>query len=107
MQHGLREFWQPMFIGICGYCGRSGYLHDPVRGDCHMKSDEPYVNAAPYGFCPVCGARGRMREQRLGGDDICEHGHRYPSRLAKYDGNVKMDVSGRNVDWVDVLAGRT
>ncbi|MCZ4270938.1 hypothetical protein [Maritalea porphyrae] len=33
----------------------------------------------PYGFCPVCGAAGRMRERRPFGNDECENGHTYPS----------------------------
>jgi hypothetical protein len=35
-----------------------------------------------YGYCPKCGAMGKMRERRIGGDDICFNGHRYPSRTS-------------------------
>lgn len=35
-----------------------------------------------YGHCPVCGAPGRARERRLGGNDICERGCVYPSAKA-------------------------
>lgn len=50
LQYGLREFWQPMFVGVCGYCKRRGYLHDPVRGDCHMK--EPHIHTPAHDFDP-------------------------------------------------------
>lgn len=33
-----------------------------------------------YGYCPMCGARGRYRERRPNGNTTCEKGHRYPSR---------------------------
>lgn len=36
-----------------------------------------------YGYCPICNAPGYSRERRPGGDDICTHGHKYPSRDAK------------------------
>lgn len=35
-----------------------------------------------YGFCPVCGAKGKTRERRPNGDDTCESGHKYPSSTA-------------------------
>ena len=35
-----------------------------------------------YGFCPTCGHPGVKRERRPDGDDTCEHGHVYPSRMA-------------------------
>lgn len=35
-----------------------------------------------YGYCPKCGAPGKLRERRLNGDDICENQHRYPSASA-------------------------
>ena len=37
---------------------------------------------APYGYCPVCGAKGVQRERRPNGDDKCSLGHTYPSVLA-------------------------
>ncbi len=37
---------------------------------------------APYGYCPLCGEKGRMRERGLNGDDICINRHKYPSRDA-------------------------
>lgn len=38
--------------------------------------------AAPYGYCPICGEKGRSRERRLNGDDMCYNGHNYPSIAA-------------------------
>lgn len=35
-----------------------------------------------YGYCPKCGAPGKMRERRLNGNDICQNGHTYPSASA-------------------------
>lgn len=35
-----------------------------------------------YGFCPKCGAPGKFRERRIDGNDICEKGHKYPSKSA-------------------------
>ena len=37
-----------------------------------------------YGSCPMCGAPGNSRERRPNGDDTCENGHKYPSRLATH-----------------------
>lgn len=33
-----------------------------------------------YGYCPICGAEGVLRERRMNGNDRCENGHIYPSR---------------------------
>lgn len=35
-----------------------------------------------YGYCPTCRAPGKARERRPDGDDICENGHKYPSKSA-------------------------
>lgn len=35
-----------------------------------------------YGYCPRCGSRGKLRERRPDGNDVCEAGHVYPSREA-------------------------
>lgn len=43
-----------------------------------VKSD-----SSPYGYCPVCGASGKMRERRMDGNDTCTNGHTYPSKNAK------------------------
>lgn len=37
------------------------------------------LQAAAYGFCPICGAPGTQRERRPNGNDICENGHEYKS----------------------------
>jgi len=37
---------------------------------------------AVYGYCPICGAEGVMRERRLNGYDKCAKGHTYPSSKA-------------------------
>jgi hypothetical protein len=33
----------------------------------------------PLGHCPLCGAPGKWRERRPGGNDGCANFHRYPS----------------------------
>ncbi len=38
------------------------------------------VPVAPYGFCPICGAKGVSRERRPDGNDRCSNGHTYPAR---------------------------
>jgi hypothetical protein len=35
-----------------------------------------------YGYCPLCGAAGKDRERRIGGNDTCAAGHVYPSRMS-------------------------
>jgi len=37
----------------------------------------------PYGVCPHCGGVVQERERRLNGNDTCENGHVYPSRLSQ------------------------
>ena len=39
----------------------------------------PPVHVAVYGYCPICGGAGVMRERRPNGDDKCTNGHKYPS----------------------------
>lgn len=34
-----------------------------------------------YGYCPHCHGVAISRERRPNGDDTCENGHKYPSRL--------------------------
>ena len=36
-----------------------------------------------YGYCPFCGAPGKMRERRPHGNDTCEDGHTYPSAASR------------------------
>jgi hypothetical protein len=49
-------------------------LSQPAQGGGEARS--------PYGYCPICGAKGAARERRLDGDDICAKNHKYPSRAA-------------------------
>jgi len=35
-----------------------------------------------YGYCPICGSKGILRERRMDGDDKCANGHKYPSKDA-------------------------
>lgn len=35
----------------------------------------------PYGYCPHCHGVATKRERRPNGNDTCENGHVYPSRL--------------------------
>lgn len=51
----------------------AGHLYD-VRQE---KALEPV-----YGFCPICGAPGYMRERRPDGDDTCVNKHTYKSATA-------------------------
>lgn len=44
--------------------------------------DPPY-RAAPYGYCPLCGAVGVERERRPNGNDKCANGHVYASDRAE------------------------
>ena len=41
-----------------------------------------------FGFCPICGAPGIMRERRPNGNDICENKHTYPSASATKTSDV-------------------
>lgn len=52
-----------------------------------------------YGYCPACGAPGRLRERRPGGNDTCENRHVYPSRDAI---RVKPDLSDA-LQWARAL----
>jgi ribosomal protein S17E len=49
-----------------------------------------------YGYCPICGAKGKSRERRINGDDRCENDHVYPSSTAlktppKNDSQISME----------------
>lgn len=62
-------------------------LEDLNPGDTFQFAPTPYhngetVNEAPYGYCPQCGAPGATRERCPDGNDVCQRGHTYPSRLA-------------------------
>ena len=44
-----------------------------------------------YGYCPICGAPGYNRERRLNGNDMCEKGHKYPSKDATREPKITED----------------
>ncbi len=44
-----------------------------------------FEDDAPYGLCPLCGAKGVSRERRPDGNDRCASGHVYPSKHAKME----------------------
>lgn len=50
---------------------------------------------AVYGFCPKCGAPGRLRERRWNGNDVCFNGHEYPSSKAIYPESVMVQQTGQ------------
>lgn len=46
-----------------------------------------------YGYCPICGMPGILRERRLNGNDKCQNGHTYPSKDAVYcKQNIKQQI---------------
>ena len=50
-----------------------------------MKYDLIHREPHPYGYCPDCGRPGVRRERRPDGNDQCQAGHTYPSRLAQHN----------------------
>ena len=44
--------------------------------------DRRMAATSAYGCCPQCGLPGKQRERRPNGNDICEAGHKYPSKSA-------------------------
>lgn len=38
------------------------------------------MNSMHYGYCPICGAEGVIRERKMDGNDGCKNGHIYPSK---------------------------
>lgn len=63
--------------GAHGTDTAAGNTTDAAGGHQHAKH--------PYGFCPTCKAPGKARERRLDGNDVCENGHKYPSKSALAD----------------------
>jgi len=57
---------------------------DALKFDVAMRDAAPTVQepVAVYGYCPICGAEGVMRERRPNGYDKCAKGHTYPSSKA-------------------------
>lgn len=47
-----------------------------------LPTNVPVAPASRYGYCPVCGAIGIVRERRPDGNDTCARGHQYPSAQA-------------------------
>lgn len=43
-----------------------------------------------YGFCPICGEEGVLRERRPDGNDNCKNGHVYPSKSALPSKDIKV-----------------
>lgn len=74
-----REQGTSLRAGLCDYCISSDDTRDRIAAAELAKYAHP---EAPYGWCPVCGEKGVMRERRPNGDDMCRGGHKYPSRDA-------------------------
>ena len=55
-----------------------------------------------YGYCPICGAAGWLRERRPFGDDECVNGHKYPSATVL----PSKDYEVVTVDGFDSTAGQ-
>jgi hypothetical protein len=53
-----------------------------ARSAPYVQSAERGEPVAVYGYCPICGAEGVMRERRPNGYDKCAKGHTYPSSKA-------------------------
>lgn len=65
--------------------GEEGYKIKGPTADAMLKDIADAVandEAAPYGYCPQCGAKGLIRERRMDGNTRCENGHVYPSKDA-------------------------
>lgn len=65
-----------MLLHPCSKCGLMGI--DALLGAAKVPLPPP-----KYGYCPLCNARGVARERRISGNDRCQQGHTYPSRLAR------------------------
>lgn len=62
-------------------------------------SDKRPSKKAIYGYCPCCGARGKFRERRSNGNDLCDNGCQYPSKDAlKEPMTVRYDSNGRSIE---------
>jgi len=80
---------------------------------CHAKGKD---KAMSLGFCPLCGAPGKLRERRLNGNDTCENGHVYASRDALTEPpppkcpecgeRVPRAIEHATVDWIAALIER-
>ena len=62
----------------CPDCGKNtSDIHTCTPPEVWEKASTP-----PYGYCPKCGAPGKLRERRPNGNDTCQRGHSYPSKDA-------------------------
>jgi predicted ABC-type ATPase len=52
----------------------------------------PFKFDPPYGHCPICGAKGKLRERRKDGNDTCEKGCSYPSSLAVHSVSANTEL---------------
>jgi len=66
-----------------GSNGKSLGMSNGVGADGGFTVKNEPANA--YGKCPFCGSEVTMRERRIGGNDQCEQGHVYPSRMSILD----------------------
>lgn len=57
-------------------------------------TDNAANNPFPYGFCPICGSKGVMRERRPNGNDKCANGHSYKSSDSQDKPEPKREESG-------------
>jgi hypothetical protein len=46
----------------------------------------------PYGYCPICHAKGLSRERRPNGNDKCINGHTYPSSSSMLEASPQVDA---------------
>jgi hypothetical protein len=76
-----------------------------VAGPSHCNSFKPIPSdirtskKAIYGYCPICGAKGKFRERRADGNDLCDNGCQYPSKEAlKEPMTTYYDSDGRTLE---------
>ena len=53
-----------------------------IRHSCRTSTSNAEKVPSIYGYCPICLAPGNSRERRPDGNDVCLHGHTYPSAKA-------------------------
>lgn len=72
-------------VEVIGHYGNFFEGQDGFQGLLEVRKfvDELESKLSPYGYCPHCGKPGVARERRPDGDDRCEGGHVYPSRVAR------------------------
>lgn len=75
-----------------------------------LKEAEPLPEVADaklhvYGYCPVCGAPGELRERRPNGNDVCVNGHTYPSAEATLTPKTPTPVPENALSTIDTFVG--